>query len=769
MFAKSGLIVRSSEGLKLCSFLQGRMSLSVLHKRRAELEIYDFQHNDQRKIKWDDDRTWVSIKNPSEFLPKYKDYQEKKNEPIVYLHESLENPKDIVMAHCRQTYYEKEGRWDRLHLLKALKNWPYQYGILTTAPFVPSSERQGIENVANRKLPIFRVFLIAELGTRILSHLSDSFVNVSALGLSCWTGFYVVADSMIKWNVSSNDFNGCDAQPAGGQQRSLESIFMASLVRPEMTKDQTSRGDGNFSREFEGVYKLFKALHFRSPSIVNLHLHRLPFVTVEAVECILASLPNLLNLGIYQCPLLHFGCTGPLLALIEKYEKQSGYIHLDFFPRFHQGPNVSSRNGSFGVVWADPGINTTAGIVKLLCYSYYPKAWSLGMDLFDEAAAFRLWLEKCPMPSWTVVRVNEALKTYQVRRRIKDVSREWMKDLHDPAYERLADEIAAAMFSDDEEPSLVPEPVLARFCGNRGRSESRLGSWPRVYGWWSKHRNECVTCGSEAHILNMFFPYMKHGLCYGCRLIKALSKQDDHMRSWQKIAALKWLGNSPYTHQHRTLEAALSNSHWPHAAYFASKMDKICEFEKVHFQKAHSPDVLWHIDRASLARRFRREYEPHGPIDRRREDWQYTPIGGAPGMATVDLASRGLIYHLRFFTPRVEEQCMVEVLGGTPQASTWPLDRLGAAVFRKQCSYLETYIQHAPREVIESELERLNREAHQEIRNEQALWDELKARPNLTAQNRDKMRDAFLERNKHTRAYWKKHWVDVQRREQMWQ
>ena len=378
---------------------------------------------------------------------------------------------------------------------------------------------------------------------------------------------------------------------------------------------------------------------------MNLQLHRIPFLNVRAVDCIVSSLPNLENLGIYQCPLLHFATTGKLLGIIEANKKEAGFVHLDFFPTFHQGPDMSNRQGSFGVTWSDPGINTLAGILKLLIYEYYPKARGLGFDLFNDASAFRRWLEKCPLPDWTVVRANEAVKTYEAKRRLKGFGEQWMADSADPAFKRLADELAAAMhIEDDTEPVAVPGQDVSD--ARARRDQDRTG------GWWRGQSDHCDKCGRGANILLPFFPFYQHDLCYGCRLGDALDEQDDHMKLWQASAMHRWLNNPQ--HECKTLAAAVeSPSRWD-GAHFASRADAAHEFDKTHSHRIGEEDLIWRVDSTSLDRRYRREREPHGAIDRRREERQYVPAGKENVQVSIDLAGPAL-FVAHFFSDQKEE------------------------------------------------------------------------------------------------------------------
>lgn len=467
---------------------------------------------------------------------------------------------------------------------------------------------------------------------------------------------------------------------------------------------------------------------------MNLQLHRIPFLDLHAVKCIVASLPNLENLGIYQCPLLHVATTGKLLEAIETNKKKSGFVHLDFFPTFHQGPNTSARLGSFGVTWANPGMNTTAGILKLVLYDYYPKARSLGFDLFATGSAFRLWLEKCPLPDWTVVRTNEAVKTYEAKRRTRGFGDHWMADLTDPAFHRLADELAAAMFTDDTEPSAVPQSVLSYLHPQRS-----VGRQYRKYGWWRRlfHCDQCRNTGPG--ILLQFSPFSDTILCYGCRLSNSLWKQDDHMKKWQAHAMKSWLG---WDAQYPTLAAALDTTTRWNGQHYATRADTACAWDRKNDHAMDKPDLLWRIDYSDLERRYRRDREPHGGIDRRRQERQYIPLGQENPTVTNNLMDECYMFHYLFVEEM--EHKMVPLL---EKKEGWRYDpkTFRDDLFHAQYADAARKMQTIAPSALDANLETQRVQDQQGLAIAHSRWKSLVRKPNRTAQNWDEMRDRIMD------------------------
>ena len=475
---------------------------------------------------------------------------------------------------------------------------------------------------------------------------------------------------------------------------------------------------------------------------MNLQLHRVQFLNVEAVECIVSSLPNLETLGIYQCPLLHLGTTGRLLDIVEAYKKRSGFIHLDFFPTFHQGPNASNRKGSFGVTWTDPGINTAAGIVKLILYEYYPKARRLGFDLFDDAGAFRFWLEKCPLPDWTVVRVNEAIKTYERDRALKSSAEMWMQDGKDRAFKRLADEVAAAIFTDDTEPGIVPQRVMTEILAVRRKGEALAGDQFRDYNWWRAQSNECRTCTQATSILSSFFPYGNYNSCYGCRLMNVLNLQDDHMKSWLKRSMARWLGDKSKKFHHRTIADALASDTWKDGTHFAYRTDTAFKFERDHPHDSSTKDLVWHLDYISLERRWRRDREPHGGIDRRRDDRQYIPVGEENFGVSLNLVEPEFFFVEMFSDEK--EALVASRVSRRPEANHYSEDRFRREVFKLQCVNVSQMIKRNSEDAIAAKVESQGARDRQLMLVRHRLWQSLVRRPNRPAMNWDEMREYVL-------------------------
>jgi hypothetical protein len=76
-------------------------------------------------------------------------------------------------------------------------------------------------------------------------------------------------------------------------------------------------------------------------------------------------------------------------------------VHLDFYPRFHIGPNpnhpwISPFTGSYGVTWDNfSGLDSRIAIWAIMSKVLF-KTKKQGIDFVSKGTAMRLWLDKSP-------------------------------------------------------------------------------------------------------------------------------------------------------------------------------------------------------------------------------------------------------------------------------------------------------------------------------------------------------------------------------------
>jgi hypothetical protein len=525
-----------------------------------------------------------------------------------------------------------------------------------------ATEHQYVEHANNRELPIFRAMAVPEIAQAIIAHM-PAFLSLARLSETCHRGFDIVAMNTERWDTTAGDFLGDDQQSGDkpAQKPSQLPLIVGPVRKDTLVTDEQRPDNTNYANEFGATVKLFRALDFRAMSIASLQLHRLSFLDITGVECILSSLPYLENLGVYQCPLLHFGKTEELLAVVKAHPKDAGgrkkYANLDFFPMFHQGPNTLARHGSFGVSWGYTACDTVSAIMQIVLYELYPLARELGINLFAWGSAFRLFLEKCPMPHWTVVRVYEAIRTFECAQGTPSIA-----DLNDYTpkaswrWKNFVNELTAAIVGDEWDAFAVNDGSDNRLEAYV-KSVNKIVMYRRQDFWWQR-RQTCATCLRD--MIRPFFVFGE-GFCWGCILKQYLSSEVDHHRSLKAETAVKWLRGSqllshaqagilkdnqftaPFPERDAALESAipqqyarlvparclqdaLIDARVESGSYYAALADRIHGYE-MRDNHELAVNYLEDPDAMKLERRHAKVHEQHGPIDRKTSDRQYAPVG----------------------------------------------------------------------------------------------------------------------------------------------
>ncbi|KAK8016356.1 hypothetical protein PG993_014545 [Apiospora rasikravindrae] len=158
-----------------------------------------------------------------------------------------------------------------------------------------------------------------------------------------------------------------------------------------MNEDPVLKGESHIS--------LLRSIYRHGTNIRYLHLHRVPFLNVDAVKAMMNSLPNLRVLGIYSCDLLNFSHTKDLLNIVIEANRVNAArpaIDFDYYPRFYRGP-VEDRVGSYGVFWNDEGgFKTTLAVAaSLLSIMRVAKEGSINLATSRDKAFYK-WLNDFP-------------------------------------------------------------------------------------------------------------------------------------------------------------------------------------------------------------------------------------------------------------------------------------------------------------------------------------------------------------------------------------
>lgn len=265
-------------------------------------------------------------------------------------------------------------------------------------------------------------------------------------------------------------------------------------------------------------------LHRARSHIEVLHLHKVPLLDRRMLAIILRGLPNVTMVGVYNCPLIHFGDVIPILDLIhdinnDRRKKNMPKIKaFDFFPHFNQGTPYAHENAAtYGISWGPIEMDIAQRGFYAIILKAVLKSKGLGLDLlFSKDHAFMDYLAKVPNIPLGVYSFLDAVYRYI------EVDR-WAWDRGDIKLQAIYD-------------MLKPVRVAVE------KQKHVAHDWPKYYlkemattsGFFC-----CCSCGYQTFM--EFFPaYSKNQLqphkrvCCACRLQIRLDAETDHLKAQKK-------------------------------------------------------------------------------------------------------------------------------------------------------------------------------------------------------------------------------------------
>ncbi|KAK8064897.1 hypothetical protein PG994_007535 [Apiospora phragmitis] len=308
-----------------------------------------------------------------------------------------------------------------------LAHFPNVPGLVTKAPMVLSGNE--FKSPTNDEPCIFeQVMAIPELREKILEPLLARWQALSNLARTGQTMFKHIEGTFTHWDLTNHWFGGCDLTAkdvtsakkylgiwSKSQKKQARRILETITTKDKQKKkereawlDSTKYVSVHPSRERqefgkktlsgekipgtewydhsdsypdpmnedpelkgESYISLLRSIHHQGMNIQFLHLHRVPYLNVDAVKAMVNSMPNLRALCIYSCDLLNVSHTKELLNIVIEANRVNAArpaIDFDYYPRFYRGP-VESRVGSYGVFWNDEGgFKTTKAVASALAF-----------------------------------------------------------------------------------------------------------------------------------------------------------------------------------------------------------------------------------------------------------------------------------------------------------------------------------------------------------------------------------------------------------------
>lgn len=159
----------------------------------------------------------------------------------------------------------------------------------------------------------------------------------------------------------------------------------------------------------------------KNQTIEVLHFHETPFLDRRILAIVLRACPNLRMVGVYNCPLIHFGDLIPILDLISDINhsrRMKGEVNriekFDFFPYFNSGlsePRLADP--VYGLTTAQYELDVVQrGFYGILLKGFL-KAREMGLNLlFEPSSAFRAFLFRVPNPPLSVPTFLDGLHRY---------------------------------------------------------------------------------------------------------------------------------------------------------------------------------------------------------------------------------------------------------------------------------------------------------------------------------------------------------------------
>ncbi|OAQ83319.1 ribosomal protein L36 [Purpureocillium lilacinum] len=168
---------------------------------------------------------------------------------------------------------------------------------------------------------------------------------------------------------------------------------------------QVFRPSSSFALDQLHAMRKFGKILERSNTLTVLHFHKVPFLDRRLLAIILRACSKVEMLGVYGCPLVHFGDIICLLDLIHEINRdrrandQPTVKALDFCPEFHRGMSSHQphRAEAYGLSWGPLCLETVQRGVLCLVLKAFMKAKAMKLDLlFSKEGALLSYLLKLP-------------------------------------------------------------------------------------------------------------------------------------------------------------------------------------------------------------------------------------------------------------------------------------------------------------------------------------------------------------------------------------
>ncbi|KAI1483532.1 hypothetical protein K445DRAFT_8253 [Daldinia sp. EC12] len=289
-----------------------------------------------------------------------------------------------------------------------------------------------------------KVFEIPELCMGIMREVGYRWGDLSNLGRTCQTIMSAINNVSTRVDITSGNFLNLEFSDsevnAANAKATPEDLLLGKFMKPpspqflvvsnvrhpykapkggEDKPDEfgfPARPKGESfkvaaERRIIDTYRLLRTIDSRGHQIKILHLHAVPNFDVPLLKKCLERLPNLETLGVYNCELLHFGQTIPLLEAVIAHNNKSGNkVRPDFSPFYYPGlpVGVKGRTGEYGVIPSDQGLIDTRRAIVAVLRKVVHLALTNDIDWFTPGTAMRQYLERIPFALGSLRYILEA-------------------------------------------------------------------------------------------------------------------------------------------------------------------------------------------------------------------------------------------------------------------------------------------------------------------------------------------------------------------------
>ncbi|KAI2604665.1 hypothetical protein GGR54DRAFT_644364 [Hypoxylon sp. NC1633] len=381
--------------------------------------------------------------------------------------DAFECAKFNVLRHPREnksnsTNYHKDRPKSATEFEKsmlALANYPNIPNGVMSGPFLPKFGPRFEDTMVDelnqnghfKKAQIQQPYLLEkvlatpELCFMIMVELAGRVEDLSNFSRSCQTAMYAIARSSTRVDFTHGNFqnlNFTDTQIEEANAEVADDDCRGKFLKPGpaaflIVSNVRSRYKGaeegedkpnkygyparpswsyrqpNAQRQVANSVRLLLSINARGLSMRVLHLHSVPNLDVSVIELFLGGLPNLQVLGIYNCELMHFGETVPLLRMIidRNFNRRKSFVRCDFHPKYYPGPQrrADGRRGEYGVIPGDQGLVETRRAIAAVLRTAIPMALENGIDWFTPGTGMRKFLDRIPFALGTIRYILEAL------------------------------------------------------------------------------------------------------------------------------------------------------------------------------------------------------------------------------------------------------------------------------------------------------------------------------------------------------------------------